>query len=174
MNFKRETYYSDKHNKKEWLCFYVTLWADQKKLLSIVIVKYKKPQYFKNVKKSSHSYGDNNKVCMALKLFSDFLEEMDMKKKKSFAIYGPTNPSDLLLLIHTWLLFFPANSTNRLQPLDLRIIRSVNMPYRKDLVQRTFITLEQKKKFKKTFILDVHMLVSSWNILTTTTISNYF
>lgn len=181
LDFKGETCHGGKHSKDRLTVLLCCNADGSDKMPPLVIGKSMQPRCFKNTKKLPCSYANSSKAWMTSKIFLDFLKDFDKKmamKDRSVLLFMdqcPAHPSDLPSLKHTKIVFFPVNCTSRLQPLDLGIIRSVKAHYRKDLVRRMFISLEQKKQLNQLSILDaMHMLVSSWNRVTPTTISNCF
>lgn len=155
------------------------------KLPPLIIGKSKNLRCFKNVKKLPCDYTSSKTAWMTSGIFLDFLHKFDRKLGKEkrkvilFIDQCPSHPKDLPSLNYTKVLFFPANCTSKLQPMDLSIIRCVKVHYRKTLIRRLFAGLEMKRSVKDNLkqitVLDaIHMVCSSWTNITHICIKNCF
>lgn len=87
------------------------------------------------------------------------------------------HPADLPFLTHTRVVFSPSNYITRLQPVDLGIIRWVYAQYTKIPCEDCLYRPSIKKEFEKNWILydmHKHMLIYSWNNITTRNLFNCF
>ncbi|GBM36702.1 hypothetical protein AVEN_221968-1 [Araneus ventricosus] len=122
---------------------------------------------------------------MALHIFLDGLHKFDrkMEKEKSkvllFMNQCHAHPQDLPTFNNTKVVFFPANCTSKIQPLDVSGIRYVKVHYRKTLICRLLDASGTKRatkdELKLVTVLDaIHMLCSSWRNLTEKCIKSCF
>lgn len=120
------------------------------KLKPLVIGKSEKPQCFKNVKTFPTKYLANKKAWVTGKIFTDWLQGVDKQMASQnrhilmFIDGCSAHPKDVLLT-NTEVHFLPANSTSKLQPLDLGIIRTVKVHYRSRLLKRTLQYLRLRR-----------------------------
>ncbi|GBN90344.1 hypothetical protein AVEN_218377-1 [Araneus ventricosus] len=75
----------------------------------------------------------------------------------------------------TKVVFFPPNTTSKLQPLDQGIIRSFKVFYRKELVKKVVDSIDKKQKVKPFNMLDsMRMADRAWMNVTQKKIKNCF
>lgn len=118
----------------------------------LVIGKAKKPRCFKNidVRKLGVSWNSNKKAWMTTDIMSDWLVDLDKRMKKKsrnillFLDNATSHPDDLKLK-NVKLVFLPPNATSVLQPLDLGIIRSFKVGYRKLLLRHVLSQISSCK-----------------------------
>jgi hypothetical protein len=91
----------------------------------LVIGKSKKPRCFKNVKSLPVDYEANKTAWMTSAIFVNYIKKCDEKfhgqgrKVLFFMDQCPCHPKEIEGLKAIKIVFFPANCTSRLQPLDL-------------------------------------------------------
>lgn len=153
------------------------------KLPPYVIGKSANPRCFKNIKTLPTKYDANKKSWMTAVLFVNWLKDLDRKmrslKRKVilFIDQCPAHPK-----VHDFpnlkVVFFPANCTSELQPLDMGIIRSFKVQYRKFLIRKILDNIEEKSQNKTGNFLNIleamFFVRQSWNTVTVSTISNCF
>lgn len=105
--------------------------------------------------------------------------EKEKRKVLLFMDQCPAHPQDLPTFNNTKVVFFPANCTSKIQPLDLSVIRCVKVHYRKTLIRRLLAALQTKRatkdESKQVTVLDaIHMLCSSWRNITDKCIKSCF
>lgn len=140
------------------------------KLKPFVIGRAVKPRCFKNVKTLPTRYAANKKSWMTSSLFRDFLTSLDksmkIQKRKIllFIDQCPAHPP-ICNLENVKVLFFPANCTSVLQPLDLGIIRSVKVNYRKLLMRKITASLDknEEKRYKANVLDALYFVRQSWD-----------
>lgn len=182
MTFKGENCHGGKLSKQRLTVLLITNSDGSEKLPLFVIGKAHKPRCFKNIKTLPTRYTANKKAWMTSKLFEEQLHALDAKmgaqnrKIILFIDQCPAHPPTVHLR-NIKLTFFPANCTSELQPLDLGIIHTLKLNYRKSLVQRAVTLLDAGKdpKNMKVNVLDaIHYVAQAWKNVKTSTISNCF
>lgn len=151
------------------------------KLKPFVIGRAVKPRCFKNVKTLPTTYVANKKSWMTSSLFKDYLTSLDksmkIQKKKIllFIDQCPAHPP-ICNLENVKVLFFPANCTSVLQPLDLGIIRTVKVNYRKLLMRKITESLDEnaEKRYKANVLDALYFVRQSWDQVSKTTIEKCF
>jgi hypothetical protein len=117
---------------------------------------------------------------MTTDLFKTFLRLLDAKmgaanrKILLFTDKRPAHPPDTAFLHNIKVVFFPVSCTSHLQPLDLGIIHSMKVKYRKALVQKAILYTEMNRGLKVNSFEAMHMLTIAWNSVMPETISNCF
>lgn len=84
----------------------------------------------------------------------------------------PAHPNVANLSIK--LVFLPPNTTSVLQPMDQGVIRSLKSKFRTSLIFKATRDIELKNESSITLIDAITMIASSWDRVTSTTISNSF
>lgn len=86
-----------------------------------------------------------------------------------------TAHNDVPKLSYVKIEFFPANTTSKLQPLDQGIIKNFKTFYRKEIVQKLTLEIDNNKKISPINLLDVVRFISkAWHNVTESTIINCF
>jgi hypothetical protein len=86
----------------------------------------------------------------------------------------PAHPPDTTFLKNVKVVFLPVNCTSRLQPLDLGVIYYLKAKYRKSVVQKATAAIGRKSELKLNVMQAVHMIVASWNAVSSAKIVNCF
>jgi hypothetical protein len=111
------------------------------KRLAIVIGKYKNPRCFKNENISRFKYYSNKKAWMTSEIFKKevllWYSELRIKNRKILLLIDncSSHPDINNLLITVKLVFLPANTTSKLQPMDQGDIRNFKLYYKKRIWQ---------------------------------------
>ena len=86
------------------------------------------------------------------------------------------HPKDTSFLRNVTVVWYPANCTSTLQPLDLGIIHSLKVYYRKRVVQTSICLMELGKEVKKKInVLEaMHYIMAEWQQVSQQTIQNWF
>ncbi|KAM7298385.1 hypothetical protein ISCGN_018981, partial [Ixodes scapularis] len=72
------------------------------------------------------------------------------------------------------LIFLPPATTSLLQPMDQGIIKHLKGLYRKHLMARILLCLDQGKRYEVTLLAAIHMLVKAWTDMPSQVIANCF
>ena len=111
----------------------------------LVIGKAAKPHAFRNLNVNTQlpvTWRFNKKAWMTSQLFTEWLTSFNSKmrlQKRQVLLFldnAPSHPHNLPNFSNVKLVFFPANTTSALQPLDQGIIQNVKVLYRKRLLQK--------------------------------------
>ena len=148
----------------------------------LVIGKAKKPQCFGNLWKPDDyvRWYNNIKAWMTMDIFKDWLHffnnQMKSKNKKVILLIdnagGHNTPNDLNLS-NVELLYLPANTTSKLQPLDAGIIKNFKVIYKNFLVDKYLQDIEKINKIELPNVKEaILMIKKSWDMVKTSTISN--
>ncbi|XP_022858482.1 CENP-B homolog protein 2-like [Olea europaea var. sylvestris] len=138
---------------------------------------------FKNVKMNNLNckYRSNKKAWMTDLLFQDFVGWFDkrMNGRKVLLIVDncPTHPKVVESLRNVELFFLPPNTTFKIQPCDVGIIRAFKAHYRRRFYSSILQGLEvEALNSEKINILNaINFANMAWNFdVKTTTIANYF
>ncbi|XP_033749246.1 tigger transposable element-derived protein 6-like [Pecten maximus] len=122
------------------------------KLKPLVIGKARKPRCFGNINvdKLPVLWRSNKKSWMTSETFKDWIGRInsDMKKQRRHILVfldNATSHSHDLTFSNVTLRYLPANTTSKLQPLDLGIIRAFKARYRKNMMQHLVMNIEKCK-----------------------------
>ena len=115
---------------------------------------------------------------MDSEIFSDCARRLDAKfdvEGREFALIidnYPAHPNvDNLKAIE--LVFLPPNATSKTQPIDQGVIRALKIFYRRNVVRCQIKYIDASRTTPKINILEaIHMLVRSWDAVSTTTVKN--
>lgn len=150
------------------------------KLPIFVIGKSHKPRCFKNIKSLPCEYKSQNKAWMDSILFTAWVKKIDGRMKsagRNILLLVDNCPSHLPIpdLEAVNLFFLPKNTTSKLQPMDMGVIRSLKAYYRILLVQKMIECIDEGKPLPKISILDaMFMVTAAWKNVTVKTIVNCF
>nr|XP_042904651.1 tigger transposable element-derived protein 6 [Parasteatoda tepidariorum] len=178
--FKGEKCYGGKKSKQRLTVLLCANSTGTHKIQPLVIGKSLKPRCFKNVKSLPVEYKANKKAWMTSKFFSEWLlmldKEMKKRKKKiALLIDNCTAHTSIPKLHNVGIVYFPANCTSILQPLDMGIIKCFKGYYRKRLVESILVNIENKVEdpFKTVNVKEAcDIIAGSWWEVTEKTIQN--
>lgn len=149
------------------------------KLPLLLIGKSKNPRCFKGIKNLPVSYQNNKKAWMTTDLFADWLKKVDanMKAQKRKIVLFVDNCSahnNMPELDYVKLLYLPANTTSKLQPMDQGVINNFKVHYRKEVVQFVLKSIEENKISEINILQAMRFARKAWFSVSKTTISNCF
>ncbi|KAK8774506.1 hypothetical protein V5799_010962 [Amblyomma americanum] len=144
-----------------------------------VVGKSKRPRCFKGVRTLPVSYAANTRAWMTQSLFEDWLRKLDVrfkrdKRKVLMIVDNCPAHGDVEGLEAIRLEFLPPNTTAVLQPLDQGVIKCLKMNYRKLLLKRMLICMDNSMSYSVTLLSSVGMLADAWSAVTSATIRNCF
>jgi len=140
-----------KSKQRVTVCFIVNA-AGGKESLPIVVWRSANPRCFKGVNKSKLPvlYYNQSKSWMTGEILSDVLSKVNARlKRKGWSVLllmdnAGCHPSDLKdKFSNISVVFLPANTTSKLQPLDLGVIMNFKVYYRKLLMQFVLARIEK-------------------------------
>lgn len=151
------------------------------KLKPIVIGKYANPRAFKNKKNLPLIYKNNANAWMKSDIFEEFLlklnQNMQKQNRKIILFIDNCSSHPFITLPNIKIVYFPSNTTSRLQPLDQGVIHSIKANYRRKLTQKLIAIIEDNK-IPTSNSIDLYeaiiMLKNAWNEVTNITIQNCF
>ena len=138
----------------------------------LVIGRAAVPRCMKNVKHLPVTWRYNRKAWMTTELFKEWITDFNKKMRKArrqvvlLLDNAPSHPKDLNLS-NVKLVFLPANTTSRLQPLDQGIIQAIKQLYRKKLLRSVISKIDDNEQSsasslsKSVNVLDAILWVSS-------------
>lgn len=155
------------------------------KLPLLVIGKFERPRCFKNVKTLPTTYKANRKAWMTSKIFEEWARTQDGKfhrQGRKVALIVDNCPAHPRLegLKATELIFLPPNTTSLIQPCDQGIIKNFKQLYRKAVVKKLIVHVEQNKsvttpsEFKIDVLQAMYTMRHAWDQVIPSTIANCF
>jgi len=155
------------------------------KLKPLVIGKAKQPRCFKNINIYNLPvfWQSNKKAWMTAYIFTEWITKinklMKLKKRKVLLFLdNATSHAEPLVLSNVTLKFLPPNTTSKLQPLDLGIIRAFKARYRKHMLKHLITKIDSCSDVSLTkgiTVLDVvHWIDISWKETKDSTIISCF
>ncbi|XP_044595847.1 tigger transposable element-derived protein 4-like [Cotesia glomerata] len=177
--FKGEQCHRGKKSKERPTILQCTNMTGTDKLPLLIIGKSKKPRCFKGVKTLPVDYESNTKAWMTKKIFKSWLIKLDkdMHKQKKKIILFIDNCSahvDVPTLSNVKVIFLPANTTSKLQPLDQGIIHVFKRLYRREVVKYILKCIEQSIDPGINVLLAMKFARKSWYTVSDITIQNCF
>lgn len=176
--FKGEKCHGGKQSKERLTLLQCVNMTGTDKLPLLIIGKSKRPRCFKGVKTLPVDYANNTKAWMTKTLFKDWLKKVDIQmkiKRKKILLFidNCAAHTDLPTLTNVKVMFLPANTTSKLQPLDQGIIYTFKRFYRKEVVKHILTSLEENSP-------DINVLLAmkfarkAWYLVNDVTIKNCF
>lgn len=151
----------------------------------LVIGKSLKPRCFKNTKTLPVKYYANKKAWMTTNIFNLFLKDLDTEmrvKRRNILMFVDNcaaHSTDTTFLKNVKIVFYPANCTSVLQPLDMGIIKSFKGYYRKQLVRKAICLMDlgttvNKTQLKIDVLQALHFTLTAWRQVKQSTVVNCF
>ena len=154
--------------------------AEGDKMPLLIIGKSKVPRCFKHVKSLPCTYRNQTKAWMNSDIFEAWVKTIDAKmksaKRKILLLVDNCRAHPIISdLEAVELVFLPKNTTAKLQPMDMGVIRSLKAYYRTLLVRKVLECLDAGNSAPKISVLDaMFMATSAWKSVTSQTIINCF
>lgn len=179
LTFKGETCNGGKRAKNRITLLLTANMTGTEKLPLLVIGKAQKPRCFKGIKSLPATYKANSKAWMTASLYEEWLRELDRhfvskKRKILLLVDNCTAHVKVTCLKAIRQEFLPPNVTAILQPMDQGVIQSFKKHYRRMLLKRVILNLENDLEYKVTLLSAIHLACSAWSFVTRETISNCF
>lgn len=159
--------------------------ASGEKLKLLVIGKSKNPRSFNGYHHTSLrvTYEANKKAWMTGQIFESWLkkvnQQMRVQNRKILLFMDNCGAHPHLTLSNVKLVFFPPNTTSRLQPMDAGVIQALKVHYRKKLLRHVLMLMDDVDKAsdisRQITVLDAILwLISSWDAVKPETIQKCF
>ncbi len=184
--FKEEKCHGGKHSKERLTLLLGANMSGTCKLKPFVIGKYAKPRCFTGIRPESLGvdYTYNKKAWMTCKTFDEYLLKWNshlVRQNRKICLLIDNCPAHALLREYSniEIHFLPPNTTSKLQPMDLGVIKKFKSAYRRYLVEMYLHALEQRQdlatvRSKIHVKAAIEMSVRAWNDVSPTTISKCF
>ncbi|CAG8567290.1 22161_t:CDS:2 [Rhizophagus irregularis] len=147
------------------------------KLKPLIIGKFEKPRYFKNIKIQfmPMTYHNNAKAWMITSLFQEWIWEFDhqvgLKHQGQRVLLLLDNCSshklDGLTLRYTDVYFLPPNTTSKIQPMDAGVIMSFKRHYRRSHVRLLlrYVEVDNRAEDLRMDILQaIRFIIQAWDL----------
>lgn len=182
LTFKNEKCYGGKLSKERVTLLLAANMSGSEKLKPVIIGKSAKPRCFAGVKCLPLTYYSNKKAWMTSEIFEKWLLNLDkhfqLQNRRVLLLIDncPAHPNIDHRLKAIKLIFFPPNTTSKLQPLDQGIIKSFKFHYKRRILQTVLDGFESNGTIPKIDLLDcIHTSAAVWRVdLTQETIQNCF
>lgn len=176
---KNDDCHGGKNSKERVTVLLCTNMTGTEKLTPLVIGKSKKPRCFANIKSLPVQYMANKKAWMTIEFFDDWLKMVDKKmtsKRRKIIIFVDNCTAHVVRheLKSVKVVFFPANATSVLQPLDLGIIQNVKVLYRQQIIERMISDIDEGKESSINLLLAIRMLDKAWRMVSPSCIEKCF
>lgn len=177
--FKGEKCHGGKQSKERLTLLQCVNMSGTDKLPLLIIGKSKRPRCFKGVKTLPVDYANNTKAWMTKILFKDWLKKVDKqmkinRKKILLFIDNCAAHTDLPTLANVKVMFLPANTTSKLQPLDQGIIHTFKRFYRREVVKHILTSLEENSSPDINVLLAMKFARKAWYLVSDVTVKNCF
>lgn len=176
--FKGERCTDGKQSKERITVLVGANMTGDEKLPLLVIGKSLKPRCFKN-SNLPVQYNANKKAWMTANIFEEWLKVWDCKLRQNrrkiilFIDNCTAHPAHLNLR-NIKLKFFPPNTTAVSQPMDQGIIKNLKIHYKRYLLRRKIVSIENKMEFTFNLLDALHLLRRAWDDVTAETINRCF
>lgn len=177
--FKDEKCHGGKLSKERLTLLVGANMDGTEKLPLLMIGKSANPRCFKNVKSKPVEYVNSPRAWMTGPLFENWLLKMNKKFKKEkrhviIFIDNCTAHNTIPLMENVKVIFFPANMTSVIQPMDQGIIKNLKHFYRRLLVENILTGDYDALKIKLDILQASRMCKQAWDQVTPETVKNCF
>ncbi|KAG0419080.1 hypothetical protein HPB47_004372 [Ixodes persulcatus] len=176
--FKGQACTGSKHAKDRIsIAFIVNMTGSEKPPL-LVIGKSEKPRCFKGGQlPSGVLYHSDTNAWMTAKIFKEYVRPLDRRfaaKKRSVVVVLDNASGHVQVenLSAIKLAFLALNTIVLAQPLGQGIIRAVKQTYRKNLLRRMQLSMENDKTYAIDLLSGIHLLAYSWPQVEPSTVCN--
>ncbi|UYV62158.1 hypothetical protein LAZ67_1008067 [Cordylochernes scorpioides] len=145
----------------------------------LMIGKAVNPRCFKNVKTKPVDYANSARAWMTSYLFEKWLLNLDKKytkEKRKFILFidNCTAHNSIPPMENVEVIFFPANMTSVIQPMDKGVIKNLKHFYRRFLVENISTGDSEALKIKLGVLQASRLCKKAWDQLTSETIKHCF
>lgn len=177
--FKDEKCHGGKLSKERITLLVGANMDGSEKLPLLMIGKSANPRCFKNVKSKPVEYVNSARAWMTSAIFERWLLNLDKKfiqnkRKVILFIDNCTAHNSIPLMENVKVIFFPANMTSVIQPMDQGIIKNLKHYYRRSLVENILTEDCDALKIKLDILQASRMCKKAWDSVTPETIKHCF
>ncbi|XP_044761995.1 tigger transposable element-derived protein 6-like [Coccinella septempunctata] len=177
LDFKNTDCHGGKESKERLTVLLAVNMSGSVKRVPCVIGKSLKPRCFKNVKTFPTEYIANSRAWMTGIIFREWLQKWynELTKKKRALLFIDNCPAHnpLPVLISLKVEFLPPNTTSKLQPLDLGIIKNFKVKYRTEVVNHVLRQIQENRAVVPINVLEaLHFIKKAWDEVSPRTIQN--
>lgn len=177
--FKDEKCHGGKLSKERVTLLVGANMDGSEKLPLFMIGKSANPRCFKNVKSKPVEYVNSSNAWMTSDLFSKWLIKLDkrfIKEKRQVVLFidNCTAHNTIPVMENVKVVFFPANMTSVVQPMDQGIIKNLKHFYRNLLVENILSGDGNALKIKLDILQASRMCKKAWDKVKPETIKNGF
>lgn len=181
--FKKEDCHGGKQSKERITVLVAANMSGTEKLPLLIIGKSKKPHCFgkTGVKSLPVTYTNNKKAWMNSEEYEAWLQRIDARFRKRnrkillFVDNCPAHPKKLKCQLQAVkVVHLPPNTTSKLQPMDMGIIKNLKFYYRKRLVKKLLDAISKNNDLSINLLQAITLLTKAWDDVKAATISNCF
>ncbi|UYV80666.1 hypothetical protein LAZ67_19001323 [Cordylochernes scorpioides] len=177
--FKHEKCHGGKLSKERVTLLVGANMDGSEKLPLLMIGKAANPRCFKNVKTKPVDYANSARAWMTSYLFEKWLLNLDKKftkekRKVILFIDNCTAHNSIPPMENVEVIFFPANMTSVIQPMDKGVIKNLKHFYRRFLVENILTGDSEALKIKLDVLQASRLCKKAWDQVTSETIKHCF
>lgn len=182
LTFKNDNCFGGKHSKDRITVMVASNMTGKEKLKLLVIGKSQKPRCFRGIKSLEVEYDFNKKSWMTALIFKKWILNLDKRMGKErrkivmFVDNCPAHPKSIENLKNIRLVFFPPNTTSKLQPMDQGVIKNLKCHYRRRILKKIINAIDNNQPVIESINLRdcISELSKAWHDVNETTIKNCF
>lgn len=182
LTFKDEKCFGGKHSKERITIMVGANMSGSEKLKLLVIGKSKNPRSFKGKFFLPVIYRSNEKAWMTSELYEEWLSSLDKKfnvENRQILLFVdncPSHPKITKQFSSIRVVFLPTNMTSKVQPMDQGIINNMKLHYRRRILRKTLVALEDNNQPYQITLWDaITNLFKAWDMdIQQATIQNSF
>ncbi|XP_052260449.1 tigger transposable element-derived protein 4-like [Dreissena polymorpha] len=176
LEFKSIACHGGKASKERLSVMVCANMSGTEKLPLLIIGKSLKPRCFRSIHHLPTTYRANKKAWMTSHVFTEWLRTLDEKmfrKRRKIAMIVDNCPAhpDVSDLKAIRLVFLPPNTTSITQPMDQGVIKNLKIHYRKRVVSKKLVAIENNNTVVITVLDAMFMLREAWDRVTPATIA---
>ncbi|UYV79127.1 hypothetical protein LAZ67_17001185 [Cordylochernes scorpioides] len=177
--FKHEKCHGGKLSKERVTLLVGANMDGSEKIPLLMVGKAANPRCFKNVKTKPVDYANSARAWMTSYLFEKWLLNLDKKftkekRKVILFIDNCTAHNSIPPMENVEVIFFPANMTSVIQPMDKGVIKNLKHFYRRFLVENILTGDSEALKIKLDVLQASRLCKKAWDQVTSETIKHCF
>ncbi|XP_018318868.1 tigger transposable element-derived protein 4-like [Agrilus planipennis] len=176
--FKNKKCHSGEHSRDRITILLATNMTGTEKLRPLIIGMNKKLRCLSGCKSLPLDYEANKKAWMTAQIFSDWLIKIDKKmtkEKRKVLLFIDNCPAhNMIPPLNALKIQFIPSDPFKLQPLDQGIIRNFKTLYRKEIIRKVMVNMEEQVASSINVFHAFRMVDKAWRNVSKATISNCF